>query len=111
MRDIHRAGLRLPVNNLLLTGCDDEAEAESVADRYDDLFGFTKKVGNSSIFAGSVMDGEADKKQTIEMILREVERLSADESARNAMKECLAGITDGRGAVRIAKALASHDYT
>ncbi len=61
------------------------------------------------IFAGSVMDGEAAKKQTIEAILGEIKRLSTDESARNAMKECLAGITDGRGAVRIAKALVTND--
>ena len=40
--------------------CEDEAEAESVADKYDDLFGFTKKVGNSSVFAG--IEIEAMKK-------------------------------------------------
>lgn len=32
--------------------CENEAEAEKVADTYDNLFGFAKKVGNSSIFAG-----------------------------------------------------------
>lgn len=31
--------------------CENEAEAENVADRFDHLFGFTKKVGNSSVFA------------------------------------------------------------
>ncbi len=40
--------------------CDSEEEADGVADRYDDLFGFTKKVGNSSIFAG--IEIEAMKK-------------------------------------------------
>ena len=32
--------------------CENEAEADSVASKFDNLFGFTKKVGNSSIFAG-----------------------------------------------------------
>ncbi len=40
--------------------CEDEAAADSVASRYDELFGFTKKVGNSSIFAG--IEVEAMKK-------------------------------------------------
>ena len=57
------------------------------------------------VFAGSVMEGDSAKKQTIEAICWEVKRLSSDEKTRNAMKGCLAGITDGRGAIRIAKAL------
>lgn len=32
--------------------CANESEADSVASQFDNLFGFTKKVGNSSIFAG-----------------------------------------------------------
>ncbi len=32
--------------------CENETEAEKVADTYDNLFGFAKKIGNSSIFAG-----------------------------------------------------------
>ncbi len=56
-------------------------------------------------FAGSVMGGEADKHKTIEKILSEVKRLSMDEAARNVMQENLAGITDGKGAIRIAEAL------
>lgn len=32
--------------------CENEEAAVSVADRFDNLFGFTKKVGNSSVFAG-----------------------------------------------------------
>lgn len=40
--------------------CEDEAAADAVASRYDELFGFTKKVGNSSIFAG--IEVEAMKK-------------------------------------------------
>ncbi len=40
--------------------CEDEAAADSVAARYDELFGFTKKPGNSSIFAG--IEVEAMKK-------------------------------------------------
>ena len=31
--------------------CDNETEAEKTADAFDGLFGFTKKVGNSSVFA------------------------------------------------------------
>ena len=34
----------------------DAAAAEATADKFDSLFGFTKKVGNSSIFAGSVVE-------------------------------------------------------
>ena len=34
----------------------DEKEANKVADEYEALFGFTKKVGNSSIFAGSAVE-------------------------------------------------------
>ncbi len=32
--------------------CEDEAAADAVASRYDELFGFARKAGNSSIFAG-----------------------------------------------------------
>ncbi|EOS35631.1 2-dehydro-3-deoxyphosphogluconate aldolase/4-hydroxy-2-oxoglutarate aldolase [Lachnospiraceae bacterium A4] len=32
--------------------CENEAAADAVASRYDELFGFTKKAGNSSVFAG-----------------------------------------------------------
>lgn len=40
--------------------CENEAAADAVASRYDELFGFTKKIGNSSIFAG--IEIEAMKK-------------------------------------------------
>ena len=40
--------------------CADDAEADAVASRYDELFGFAKKPGNSSIFAG--IEIEAMKK-------------------------------------------------
>jgi 2-dehydro-3-deoxyphosphogluconate aldolase / (4S)-4-hydroxy-2-oxoglutarate aldolase len=40
--------------------CEDGDKAESVADSFDNLFGFTKKVGNSSVFAG--VEIEAMKK-------------------------------------------------
>ncbi len=36
--------------------CADPAEAESVADEFDKAFGFTKKVGNSSVFAATYME-------------------------------------------------------
>ncbi len=36
--------------------CDNETEAEKTADAFDGLFGFTKKVGNSSVFAGTAIE-------------------------------------------------------
>ena len=36
--------------------CKDAAEAESVAGKFDDAFGFAKKVGNSSVFASSYVE-------------------------------------------------------
>lgn len=36
--------------------CENEAEADSTAGAFDNLFGFTKKAGNSSVFAGSYIE-------------------------------------------------------
>ncbi|MCQ2524437.1 MAG: bifunctional 4-hydroxy-2-oxoglutarate aldolase/2-dehydro-3-deoxy-phosphogluconate aldolase [Lachnospiraceae bacterium] len=36
--------------------CNDEDEAVGVAGRFDNLFGFAKKVGNSSVFAGTEVE-------------------------------------------------------
>lgn len=36
--------------------CSNETEAEKTADAFDGLFGFTKKVGNSSVFAGTAIE-------------------------------------------------------
>ena len=36
--------------------CQNEEEACAVADRFDEIFGFTKKVGNSSVFAGTAVE-------------------------------------------------------
>lgn len=36
--------------------CENETEAEKTADAFDGLFGFTKKVGNSSVFAGTAIE-------------------------------------------------------
>ena len=36
--------------------CDGEGEAVSVSDSFDRLFGFTTKVGNSSVFAGTFVE-------------------------------------------------------
>lgn len=36
--------------------CENEDEACSVAQRFDEIFGFTKKVGNSSVFAGTEVE-------------------------------------------------------
>ena len=33
--------------------CEKEDEACSVAQKFEEIFGFTKKVGNSSVFAGT----------------------------------------------------------
>lgn len=36
--------------------CENEGEADAVAQAFDDIFGFKKKVGNSSIFAGTAVE-------------------------------------------------------
>lgn len=36
--------------------CRNEEEACSVAGRFEDIFGFKKKVGNSSVFAGTAVE-------------------------------------------------------
>lgn len=36
--------------------CRDEEEACSVAGRFEEIFGFEKKVGNSSVFAGTAVE-------------------------------------------------------
>lgn len=36
--------------------CENEAEADSTTDAFDQLFGFTKKSGNSSVFAGTAVE-------------------------------------------------------
>lgn len=36
--------------------CVDEEEACKVAGRFDEIFGFTKRVGNSSVFAGTAVE-------------------------------------------------------
>ena len=79
-----------------------------VADNQKINVSFFGNTGGMS-FAGSVMGGEADKQQTIENILAEVNRLFRDKDALDVMKEHLAGITDGKGAIRIAKALICKD--
>ena len=41
--------------------CDSETEAEKTADAFDGLFGFTKKVGNRSVFAGTAVEAMKSK--------------------------------------------------
>lgn len=36
--------------------CENEGEACSVAERFETIFGFTKKAGNSSVFAGTAVE-------------------------------------------------------
>ncbi len=36
--------------------CKDDAEADAVAGRFDQVFGFAKKAGNSSVFAGTAIE-------------------------------------------------------
>ena len=43
------------------SNCDSETEAEKTADAFDGLFGFTKKVGNSSVFAGTAVEAMKSK--------------------------------------------------
>ena len=57
------------------------------------------------IFAGAVHTGDACKENTTDRIFRELARLLKDKTAVKRMRDSLLEITDGRGAVRIAKAL------
>ncbi len=57
------------------------------------------------IFAGAVHTGDACKENTIDKIFEELARLLKDKAAIKHMRNSLLEITDGRGAVRIAKAL------
>ena len=57
------------------------------------------------IFAGDVHSGSVSKEATIGRIFEELKRLLADKSMMKSMGESLLEITDGRGAVRIARAL------
>ena len=41
--------------------CENEEEADAVAQRFEDVFGFTKKAGNSSIFAGTGVEVDEDE--------------------------------------------------
>lgn len=41
--------------------CENEAEAEKTADAFEGLFGFAKKVGNSSVFAGTAVEAMKSK--------------------------------------------------
>lgn len=36
--------------------CQNEEEASETAGRFDEIFGFTKKAGNSSVFAGTAIE-------------------------------------------------------
>ncbi len=57
------------------------------------------------IFAGEVHRGAEKKKATIDKIFEELEKLVKGRNQLKAMGESLLEITDGRGAIRIAKAL------
>ncbi len=57
------------------------------------------------IFAGAVHGGKDQKAQTIDNIMSKAGELVADRGRLSSMSDSLLKITDGRGAVRIAKAL------
>ena len=57
------------------------------------------------VFAGDVSKSVEDRQKTLDRILDEISSILPDRVRLPEMKERLLGITDGKGAVRIAKAL------
>ena len=74
-----------------------------VADNQKFNVTFWQKTGGM-IFAGDVT-GENGREETLQNICTQVRALLTDKDNLSAMKKALNGVTDGRGAVRIAKAL------
>ena len=74
-----------------------------VADNQKFNVSFWQGTGGMS-FAGDVTE-EGKRDMTLQNICREVKCLLTDKEKIPAMKRALADVTDGRGAVRIAKAL------
>ncbi len=67
--------------------------------RYDRVF-FAE--GERMLFAGDIRQ---DREACIETVCRGLKRLLADETLRERMREKLSGVTDGRGAERIAEGI------
>lgn len=74
-----------------------------VADNQKFNVSFWQGTGGMS-FAGDVTK-EGDREETLQNICAQVKALLTDKEKLSAMKKALDGVTDGRGAVRIAKAL------
>ena len=74
-----------------------------VADNQKFNVTFWQKTGGM-IFAGDVT-GETGREEVLREICTQVKALLTDKDKLSAMKKALGGVTDGRGAVRIAKAL------
>ena len=74
-----------------------------VADNQKFNVSFWQGTGGMS-FAGDVTI-EGDREETLQNICNQVKALLTDKEKLSAMKNALSGVTDGRGAVRIAKAL------
>ena len=75
-----------------------------VADNQKYNVEFWQKTGGM-VFAGDVSGSEADRIQTLNNITDQIQVLIEDSGRLGTMKRMLTGLTDGRGAVRIAKAL------
>lgn len=74
-----------------------------VADNQKFNVSFWQKTGGMS-FAGDVTE-ERGREKALQEICNKVQALLTDKEKLSAMKTALSGVTDGRGAVRIAKAL------
>ena len=59
IRDLTREAVQIMLGFELAhvgINCRNETEAEKTADAFDGLFGFTKKAGSSSVFAGTAIE-------------------------------------------------------
>jgi UDP-N-acetylglucosamine:LPS N-acetylglucosamine transferase len=74
-----------------------------VADNQKFNVSFWQGTGGMS-FAGDVTK-EGDREETLQNICNQVRGLLTDKEKLQEMKRALKGVTDGRGAVRIAEAL------
>ena len=75
-----------------------------VADNQKFNVSYFEKTGGM-FFAGDVTKGEAAKDKVIRNIIKEIGEIISNDIKRYEMSDKLRSITDGRGAVRIAKAL------
>ncbi len=75
-----------------------------VADNQKYNVEFWQKTGGM-VFAGDVSASDNEKEKALDFIIARVKELSENRQSLTEMRDALNGITDGRGAQRIAKAL------